>query len=181
MSKPSYIGVPAIFKLNLACRVINDAYRNENDDEFGGNCYLVGSSTQKPDWRDVDVVYIMADKQFEREFPSAEIESGAFEFDAKWLLNSITLSTWLKEQTGLPVDFKIQPMSWANSKHKGKSRHPLGTIVKREKKPEYNPLIVPWYQSIFGDEKTTNNCISSGNYVVLDDNNPNKTYMRIPL
>lgn len=44
--KSCYVGAPAIFKLEEACKVINDA--------FGGHgCYLVGSSIERADWRDV--------------------------------------------------------------------------------------------------------------------------------
>jgi len=123
VKKVSYIGVPAVFRLELACRHIEEAY----GDSFG--CYIVGSSLKKPNWRDVDVVLIMRDEDFRREFPKVhDITTGVFEFDTKWLLNSITLSTWLSEHTGLPIDFKIQPQTWANERHKGKTRHPIGLI-----------------------------------------------------
>lgn len=36
--KASYVGVPAIFKLELACMHLNDAYGD------GYGCYLVGSA-----------------------------------------------------------------------------------------------------------------------------------------
>ncbi|RWB66591.1 hypothetical protein [Mesorhizobium sp.] len=111
--KVSYIGVPAVFKLELALKHLNDAY-----DGFG--CYVVGSSLERPDWRDVDVVLILSDEDFQREFPNADHRSGAFELDTKWLLNSVAISGWLKEQTGLPIDFKIQPQTWANERHSGR-------------------------------------------------------------
>lgn len=120
--KASYVGVPAIFKLNLACMHLNDAY-GEN---YG--CYLVGSALQRPDWRDVDIVLIMDDEAFKREFPLADLRS--LECDAKWLLNSVALSEWLKAQTGLPIDFKIQPQTWANERHKG-PRNALGMRIRR--------------------------------------------------
>jgi len=128
--KASYVGVPAIFKLKLACRHINDAYG-----EAGYGCYLVGSALERPDWRDVDVVFIMGDDQFQKEFPAAEIRGGAFQLDAKWMLNSISLSMWLREQTGLPIDFKMQPQTWANDRHKG-ARIALGMVIRREAKAD---------------------------------------------
>ncbi|TIM03933.1 MAG: hypothetical protein E5Y62_33785, partial [Mesorhizobium sp.] len=75
--KTSYVGVPAVFKLELACKHLNDAYE-------GFGCYLVGSALERADWRDVDVVLILDDDAFAREFPAAEIHSGAFELDTKW-------------------------------------------------------------------------------------------------
>jgi len=123
--KVSYVGVPAIFKLELACKHLNAAF----DEDGGHGCYLVGSALERKDWRDVDVVFILDDEAFKREFPKAVVAGGAFEFDHKWLLNSISISAWLKEQTGLPVDFKMQPRTWANEKHStknGKRRHALG-------------------------------------------------------
>lgn len=118
-AKASYVGVPAVFKLQLACRVLYEAYCQP-----GGNVYHVGSSLLRPDWRDVDVVLILPDKAFESEFPDAVIANGSFELDTKWLLNSITISEWLSKQSGLPVDFKVQPMTWANARHGGQ-RNPL--------------------------------------------------------
>ena len=122
--KASYVGVPAIFKLSLACRHLNDAY---GDDGFG--CYLVGSSLERPDWRDVDVVFIMSDEAFKREFPATDLLH--FELDAKWLIHTVALSDWLMAQTGLPIDFKIQPQSWANERH-SKCRHALGLRVGKD-------------------------------------------------
>lgn len=113
----SYVGVPAIFKLELACQHLNAAYGE------GGHCYLVGSAIERADWRDVDVVFIMDDEEFAREFP--DVLMPGFEHDPKWLLNSISLSLWLREQTGLPIDFKMQQQTYANERHSGR-RHALG-------------------------------------------------------
>ena len=126
--KTSYIGVPAVFKLELACKHLNDAYG-------GFGCYVVGSALERPDWRDVDVVLILEDKQFKREFPDVgDFTTGAFEFDTKWLLHMVALSEWMSAQTGLPIDFKIQPQTWANNRHKG-PRHPHGLrFVNRRRK-----------------------------------------------
>ncbi|RWB96579.1 MAG: hypothetical protein EOQ56_25655 [Mesorhizobium sp.] len=123
--KVSYVGVPAVFKLELACKHLNDAY-----DGFG--CYLVGSALERADWRDVDVVLILDDEAFGREFPDVrDLSSGNFEFDTKWLLHTVALSEWLKAQTGLPIDFKIQPQTWANLQHKG-PRHAKGIRLTKE-------------------------------------------------
>ena len=81
--KASYIGVPAVFKLELACKHINDAYG-------GFGCYVVGSALERPDWRDVDVVLILEDEAFTREFPHATHSN--FEFDSKWLIHVVAIS-----------------------------------------------------------------------------------------
>jgi hypothetical protein len=119
--KASYVGVPAIFKLDLACKLLNEAYG-------GFGCYVVGSALERPDWRDVDVVLILEDELFKREYGTTDT---TFEFDTKWLIHMVALSDWLKTQTGLPIDFKIQPQTWANARHKGQ-RNPTGMRFTRE-------------------------------------------------
>jgi UDP-glucose 4-epimerase len=47
-----YIGAPKVFLLEIACRLVNEAFGT-----FG--CYVVGSCLERPDWRDVDVRFIM--------------------------------------------------------------------------------------------------------------------------
>jgi hypothetical protein len=121
MAKPSkkvsYVGAPAIFALDHACRTLTEA--------FGGfGCYLVGSAIERPDYRDVDVRFILSDAEFETLFPDAH-GRGAFQHDARWLVMCIAISGWLKAQSGLVVDFQFQPQTWANEWHPG-SRHPLG-------------------------------------------------------
>lgn len=124
--KATYVGAPAVFSLELACQHINAA--------FGGyyGCYLVGSALERADWRDIDVRYIMRDEEFAKLFPDANINPGTWENDPRWLLLTTSISAWLKAQTGLPVDFQIQPQTHANDRHKG-PRSALGVrIGKRE-------------------------------------------------
>lgn len=84
---------------------------------------------ERPDWRDVDVVMIMDDDQFAREFPTACLNSGAaWEMDARWLVLTCALSKWLTEKAGVPVDFKFQPQTFANEHHKGQ-RNPIGRFM----------------------------------------------------
>jgi hypothetical protein len=80
--KHIYIGAPACFALEQACQQINDAFG-----DFG--CYLVGSALERPDWRDIDVRYIMPDKEFAKMFPSA---GQHWEHDPRWLLLTVTIS-----------------------------------------------------------------------------------------
>jgi len=127
--KVGYVGVPAVFKLELACRQINEAF---GGGRFG-QCYLVGSALQRPDWRDIDVVCILDDVAFAGLFPGVHEPGGShgyFEHDARWLLITIALSDWLTRQVGEPVDFKFQPMTFANARHDG-PRDPLGFYYTR--------------------------------------------------
>lgn len=117
--KASYVGAPAIFTLELECKHINAA--------FGGfGCYLVGSACERPDWRDVDVVFIMGDDEFKALFPeTGSLDHATWEFDPRWLILTTSISERISRITGLPIDFKFQPQSHANARHKGQ-RHALG-------------------------------------------------------
>lgn len=125
--KASYVGAPAIFALELACKAINDAF---GDGSFG--CYLVGSALERPDWRDVDVRMILRDEAFIQEFPGTYDPTrklAVWEFDPKWILLTMGISAYLAKATGLPVDFQFQPQTHANERHGtgvGTRRHALG-------------------------------------------------------
>lgn len=122
--KYNYIGAPAVFALELALRHVNEA--------FGCvACYIVGSTLERPDWRDVDVRMIMDDEDFAKNFPDAEQHP---EHDAKWLLLTVAISEWLSKQSGLPVDFQFQSQTHANDQHKG-TRNAAGfRLFKEENK-----------------------------------------------
>jgi hypothetical protein len=122
--KACYVGAPAIFALEQCCREINDA----SDFEGCCGCYLVGSSLERADWRDVDVRFIIADEGFAKLFPN--VRDGAWEWDARWLLLTVSISAWLSKVTGLPVDFQIQPQTHANERHKGQ-RSALGIRISK--------------------------------------------------
>lgn len=124
-TKGVYVGAPACFALEAACQDINRAF-----DGFG--CYLVGSALERPDWRDIDVRFIMSDEAFRAEFPGAgPIEHVRWEFDPKWILLTVSISERLTKLTGLPVDFQFQPQSHANARHKGR-RNALGVIIGKD-------------------------------------------------
>ncbi|WP_271605988.1 hypothetical protein [Bradyrhizobium sp. CCBAU 11434] len=121
-TKHCYVGPPAIFRLGMAVRQINEAWPHL--DSFG--CYLVGSCLERPDFRDVDVRMIMPDDAFRREFPDVgSIDHASWEHDPKWLLLTVAIGEWLGKQTGLLVDFQFQPQSYANGMHAG-ARQALG-------------------------------------------------------
>lgn len=108
-----YIGAPAAFKLELAIRHVIEAFGGYSD----ASCYVVGSVLERADWRDVDIRMIMEDDVFARNFPNA---GNHWEFDAKWLLLTVAISDWLSKETGLPIDFQIQPNTHANAHHRGR-------------------------------------------------------------
>jgi hypothetical protein len=109
--KHCYVGAPKVFALEQACRDINEA--------FGDFCcYLVGSSLERPDWRDIDVRFIMPDEKFNELFPAVTAD-GHWESDPRWLLLTISISERLSKVTGLPIDFQFQPQTHANERHKG--------------------------------------------------------------
>lgn len=131
-----YVGPPAYDKLDIACIPINKAF-----DEV---CYLVGSSLRKRDWRDVDVRLMMADSK-------ADLLFGPMENLANYpLFNLLNLSitTYLRDMTGLPIDFQIQRQSWANTRFKqdnGHGRNPLGlvSVLSREQLPAWRTVDMP--------------------------------------
>lgn len=119
--KANYIGAPAVFALEQACEQICAA--------FGGyGCYLVGSALERADWRDVDVRYILGDDEFSALFPRA---GQHWEHDPRWLLLIVSISGWLSNVTGLPVDFQIQPQTHANERHLG-PRSAMGLRISSE-------------------------------------------------
>ena len=119
--RSNYVPAPAFFKLNHACKLINDAFTG------GFGCYLVGSSLNKRDYRDVDVRLILEDAEYKRLFHSTA--SGWT--NPLWSLLCVTLSEWLSRETGLPIDFQIQTQSHANENWSGKEhkRNPLGIFL----------------------------------------------------
>ena len=125
--KSNYIGAPACFALELACKHLRQA--------FGGfGTYQVGSSTERADWRDVDVRLILPDDEFERLFPNAAL-GGSWEMDPRWLVMTVAISAWLAKETGLPIDFQFQPQTHANERHPGR-RNALGLRIQKQSEEE---------------------------------------------
>ncbi len=106
------VGFPASIKLySIFGKLLADA--------FEVTCaYHVGSSLFNKTWRDVDVVVLLEDDDFERLFKE-KIPEGA-----KWESYCIAFSSLGREVTGLPIDFKVQPVKWANEKFPHDKEHP---------------------------------------------------------
>lgn len=84
-------------------------------DYFGHVPYHVGSSVTSKQWRDVDVRLILPDAQFEQLFG----QDKSAETNPKLGAITLAFATLGRQMTGLPVDFQIQPQTYANEKFTG--------------------------------------------------------------
>lgn len=87
------------------------------------NIYQVGSSLVTKEWRDVDVRLILCDDEFERQF--GQIQNA--QANPKLAAITLAFAALGKQMTGLPIDFQIQPRSWANEQYPG-NRSWLGSV-----------------------------------------------------
>ena len=108
----SYLSTVDFARLNHACQIVWEA--------FGGDTYLVGSTLETEVWHDVDVRTILTDDEFDALF------KGRLYF---WSLTCLGIGTYLRQMTGLPIDYQIQRMTEANAKHDG-IRNPIGTRAR---------------------------------------------------
>lgn len=100
-----------MYELDRACTLISRAFD-------GGPPYLVGTAGLggADSYRDVDVRLMLDDDEFAEVCPTL----------ARWELLCLAFSAYLRERTGLPVDFQIQRTAEANARFAGKARNPLG-------------------------------------------------------
>lgn len=103
-----------LYHLDQACQLVTKA--------FGGQCpYLVGSAGSDNDagsYRDVDVRLMLGDDEFAEACPDL----------ARWELLCVAIGTYLRDRTGLPIDFQIQRAREANECYGNKIRNPLGLV-----------------------------------------------------
>lgn len=103
-----------LLRLDAAVRPIQESVKAA----YG--CYLVGSATERPDYRDVDVRMIMPAKAFKRlTLNSPHVHR---------LLN-VAFSQMVDAAAGLrrPVDFQIQSQAESTTMPGATYRHPLGS------------------------------------------------------
>lgn len=100
-----------LWRLDQACLPVARA--------FGTYPYLVGTAGAggAQSYRDVDVRLMLDDDEFSRACPTRE----------RWELLSLAITAYLRDATGLPVDFQVQRAGEANSRFGGNPRNPLGT------------------------------------------------------
>jgi hypothetical protein len=108
-NRTSYIPLSSFILLDHACQLVAEVF-----DEYP---YHVGSSTQRSDWRDVDVRLVLDADQYDRWFSNREF----------WSLFCLAMSEYLSRVTGLPVDFQVQTIQHANELYGDQFRNPLGT------------------------------------------------------
>lgn len=87
-------------------------------DYFGHVPYHVGSSLDSKEWRDVDVRLILPDDEYEAMFGE---KVGGFT-NPKLAAITLAFCALGKEMTGLPIDFQIQPQTWANKAYPNQPR-----------------------------------------------------------
>ena len=99
-----------LYELDVACGPLVEA--------FGHYPYLVGTAGvgDADAYRDVDVRLMLDDAEFAAVCPT----------QARWELLCLTVSTYLRERTGLPVDFQVQRVREGNERYGDKPRNPLG-------------------------------------------------------
>ena len=78
--------------------------------------YLVGSATERSDYRDVDIRVLMDDRRFDSLF-RGRLEAVRFVNRA--------FSVWGQQETGLPIDFQVQRQTEANAEFT-KPRNAMG-------------------------------------------------------
>ena len=82
--------------------------------------YLVGSVTEKADYRDIDIRTILADEEFDALFKGREFV---------WSVTCLGIATYLTQVSGLPVDYQIQRRTQANENFTG-MRNPIGSRAR---------------------------------------------------
>jgi len=115
MERANWLPAPHFFNLNQACCVIAQA--------FNGGVFLVGSCLERRDYRDVDVRAILDDEEYDRLFPDCHQQHNAL-----WSVMCSSISLYLSQHSGLPVDFQIQKRSKANETEHGR-RNALGLFI----------------------------------------------------
>lgn len=93
--------------------------------------FLVGSALKHKDFRDVDIRLIMDDDAFAEMFPLQPADPRGKNNDHYWELVCNAISEWLRQRTGLPIDFQIQQRTFANNYFKGEKRNAIGMFIKQ--------------------------------------------------
>jgi hypothetical protein len=110
-----------LYNLDSACRLIKRAFHPLGEGWSGG-VYQVGSSLESGDYRDIDVRLILNDEEFASLFRDRH--------PVFWELLCIAIGDYLRQRTGLNIDFQIQAQTEANEKHRSALRSALGMGIR---------------------------------------------------
>ncbi len=89
---------------------------------FGRDPHLVGSALHGKKYRDVDIRLILTDEEYEA-LNLGDPVRGLF--NSKWRSLCLAYSALGESMTGLPIDFQIQQMTFANKKYPHKKKTAL--------------------------------------------------------
>lgn len=92
---------------------------------FGDMPYQVGSSVKSKEFRDVDVVVMMSPEKFYSWAGPHGVHG------ARYRAICASFSSWGTKITGLPIDFKLQEVMYANANHTGQ-REAIGIRIDEE-------------------------------------------------
>lgn len=120
------IGMPAMLYLQEFCRLASQA--------FGATAYHVGSSHpgSGKEFRDVDVRVLIEDAEWER---MGLGDPRINQANPKWSALVMAFSALGKQMTGLPIDFQLQPVGYANEQFGDKPRNPCGIWAEQRALP----------------------------------------------
>lgn len=127
----STLSPPVLHRLDLACKHISEVFGG-----FNGP-FLVGSVQERTAGpaSDVDLRLILDDETYDALMAGTP--------DGFATLLDFALAAYVRELTGLPIDFQVQRMTEANERHAGKQRNPLGrrslTAWLGDARPEDKP------------------------------------------
>lgn len=127
----STLSPPLLHRLDLACKHISETFGG-----FSGP-YLVGSVQERTagPGSDVDLRLILADDEYDALFAGTPPGFAT--------LLDFALGAYVRELTGLPIDFQVQRMTEANQRHASKQRNSLGrrhlTNWTGDARPEVQP------------------------------------------
>jgi hypothetical protein len=116
-----YLTTTQHFKLIAACVPLWQAFGRN------GGVYLVGSAIRKRDWRDVDIRVILDDAEYDRLFPPDTVDH--FGENAQWKIICVSISDYLSNVTGLPIDFQIQRQTNANERYPSEDGHQRHAMI----------------------------------------------------
>lgn len=156
--RASFVGVPEVFELQAACVLINKAYDGhghcyhvgsslERRDYRDVDVRFIMDDEKFCELFDEKPPIIMCPAQVPthyeavhgkpfcpecRERTRIKEHYWRFECNARWSLICISISHWLRLRTGLPIDFQIQPQTWANEQYPKHTRNAIGLYVGKE-------------------------------------------------